>query len=390
MKNGSGNITFYGSSVVSGLQNLVVNGGTVRTDPWALWKSDLNLTVNGSGVFEMWNTTTSIGNLSGNGTIKNSANYSGYSGGATYATNNLTIAAGNFSGTITDNGIGDGTTTSGPSGDTRINLIKSGTGTTLTLSGNNTYRGSTTVSAGTLLATKAAALPGYNAASKVSVASGATLAVRAGGAGEWSSGEIDSVLGATTNAFASSSNLGIDVTTGNSFSYANDIGATQTAKGLVKSGAGTLTLTGTNTYTGTTRINGGDTHYRRGRSHPWRRCCDRGKRSHLALGSVLGHRWLLRRRANRCDHGECRRDAYGHGRCERHHQRTDPQWRHRERCRDNKQRLGCVQHRLQCVCWAIGCFHIDHLCGAGRFEHSDFRSRHRQHAQYQRGHAQQV
>ena len=94
MKNGSGNITFYGSSVVSRLQNLVVNGGTVRTDSWALWKSDLNLTVNGSGVFEMWNTTTSLGDLSGNGTVKNSASYSYFVPGEPYATNNLTVVAG--------------------------------------------------------------------------------------------------------------------------------------------------------------------------------------------------------------------------------------------------------------------------------------------------------
>ncbi len=135
-------------------------------------------------------------------------------------------------------------------------LTKAGSGT-LTLSGINTFTGMTTVSGGTLLATKAGALPGYNAASRVSVASGATLVVRAGGAGEWSSSEIDSVLGATTAAFASGSNLGIDVTTGNSFSYANNIGATQAAKGLVKSGDGTLTLSGTNTHTGGATVNGG-------------------------------------------------------------------------------------------------------------------------------------
>ena len=65
------------------------------------------------------------------------------------------------------------------------------------------------------------------------------------------------MLGATTTAFASGSNLGIDVTTGNSFSYATDIGATQAAKGLVKSGDGTLTLTGANSHTGTTAVNVG-------------------------------------------------------------------------------------------------------------------------------------
>jgi autotransporter-associated beta strand protein len=133
-------------------------------------------------------------------------------------------------------------------------LTKSNSGT-LVLSGSNSYAGTTTVSAGTLLATKAAALPGYNASSKVTVANGATLALRAGAAsGEWISAEIDSLLGATTAAFASGSNLGIRVTTENTFSYASDVGTTQAAKGLVKTGAGTLTLSASNSYTGNTAV----------------------------------------------------------------------------------------------------------------------------------------
>ena len=138
----------------------------------------------------------------------------------------------------------------------KFNYTKLGTGTQ-TLSGTNTYTSTMNVNEGVLLATKAAALPGYNAAGKLAVASGATLAVRAGGTGEWTSAEIDSVLGATTAAFASGSKLGIDVTTGNSFSYANDIGATQAAKGLTKSGDGNVTLSGTNTYSGATTISAG-------------------------------------------------------------------------------------------------------------------------------------
>jgi fibronectin-binding autotransporter adhesin len=144
--------------------------------------------------------------------------------------------------------------------DNNLALVKKGSGT-LVVSGSNTYVGTTTVEVGTLLATKAGALPGYNAASRVTVASGATLAVRAGGGSEWTSSEIDSLLGATTAAFSSGSVFGIDVSGSNTFTYASDIGATQAAKGFVKSGTGCLTLSAANTYTGLTTVSGGTLEY---------------------------------------------------------------------------------------------------------------------------------
>jgi autotransporter-associated beta strand protein len=87
----------------------------------------------------MWNTSVSLANLSGNGTVQNTK-YWGRS-------QTLTVAAGSFSGSITDNGI-----TSGgfPNGDTRIHLIKSSAGT-LTLSGITSHSGDTTVNDGTFV-----------------------------------------------------------------------------------------------------------------------------------------------------------------------------------------------------------------------------------------------
>lgn len=145
-KEGAGNLII--NSEIASITNVVVKEGLIRTDFFRLWSSNLNLTISAPGVFEMWNTTTTIANLSGNGTVRNTANWSGYAAGAPYATNNLTIAAGNFSGTITDNGIGDGSNT-GTTGDTRIHLFKS-SNAMLTLSGATQYTGSTTVQAGTL------------------------------------------------------------------------------------------------------------------------------------------------------------------------------------------------------------------------------------------------
>jgi autotransporter-associated beta strand protein len=181
---------------------------------------------------------------------------------ATFASDVVFFSGGGTGRTLAFGGSGnwqvDAPLTIGSGGSGSFTVTKQGDGT-LTLAATNGYTGTTTVNQGTLLATKAVALPGYNAASKVSVANGATLAVRAGGAGEWLSSEIDSVLGATTAAFASGSKLGIDVTTGNTFSYGTNIGTTQVAKGLVKSGAGTLTLSSgtTHTYTGATSVTAG-------------------------------------------------------------------------------------------------------------------------------------
>lgn len=170
-KEGAGNLII--NSEIASITDVVVNEGLIRTDFFRLWSSNLDLTVNGTGVFEMWNTTTTIANLSGNGTVRNTANWSGYAIGAPYATNNLTIAAGNFSGTITDNGFGDGSNT-GTTGDTRIQLFKS-TNATLTLSGTTSHTGNTTVQAGTLRLGNGSSPTNLADAADVIVAAGAML-----------------------------------------------------------------------------------------------------------------------------------------------------------------------------------------------------------------------
>jgi len=146
VKTGSGSAIFNGS--MSGLDNLVVYDGLVRTDGWNPWKTGLRLNVNGLGVFELWNTAVTVGELNGNGVIRNSANWSGYAGGAAIAVNNLTVQAGDFGGVITDNGYGNGGNT-GTNGDTSLNLIKSGVGA-FTLSGISDYSGVTTLAGGVL------------------------------------------------------------------------------------------------------------------------------------------------------------------------------------------------------------------------------------------------
>ncbi len=135
------------------------------------------------------------------------------------------------------------------------NFTKLGTGT-LAITGSSNYSGTTTISVGTLAASKAAALPNYGTAAQVTVANTATLAINYGGASDWTSTQVDSLLTQNGAGFASGSILGFD-TTNLSGAYSSSI--TVSNLGLTKLGTNTLTLSGTsaNTYTGTTTVAAG-------------------------------------------------------------------------------------------------------------------------------------
>ncbi|WP_176630426.1 autotransporter-associated beta strand repeat-containing protein [Desulfolutivibrio sulfoxidireducens] len=112
----------------------------------------------------------------------------------------------------------------------------------LTLSGSNTYSGTTTVSEGTLQAGAAGAFSPYSA---VNVAAGATLDLNDFAQTiQGLSGNGDVTLGSAT------------LTVQNAASYQFD-GVISETGGLTKSGTGTLTLGGANTYTGATTVSGG-------------------------------------------------------------------------------------------------------------------------------------
>ena len=111
---------------------------------------------------------------------------------------------------------------------------------TLTLTGNNTYTGLTTITAG-----------------KLNV--GSALAIGGGGNITFSGGSLQYSATNTADYSArilnSTSAISID-TNGQNVAFASTIGATNTG-GLTKSGAGTLTLSGNNSYTGGTTISAG-------------------------------------------------------------------------------------------------------------------------------------
>ncbi len=148
-----------------------------------------------------------------------------------------------------------------------LSLSKSGAGTQI-LTGTNTYTGTTTIHAGTLQFGKQVSL--YNntlaswTAENLMVNSGATAAFNVGGTGEFTSADLDALLavGTATGGFKDGARVGLDTTneSGGSFTYGSIIANSNSganAIGLTKLGAGTLSLTGINTYSGATLVSAG-------------------------------------------------------------------------------------------------------------------------------------
>ncbi len=225
---GTGAITFNGAGTV----NTSTPGGgayLLTTSNTNVWNSGFNL--NG-----FWNTNGNV-TLGANVTVtRANAQHLGIGGniGETGGSRSLTFSGGNASNTTV-------------------------------LNGTNTYTGGTTVSTGSVAFLKTASMPSTG---NVSFATGTTLGIGLGGDGWTSTGTGAGTLagifqgtnagvgaGSATLSYTNAVGLNLIVTGNHSFGVIENLGSGATA--FTKSGLGTLTMTGDNTYTGGTTVTGG-------------------------------------------------------------------------------------------------------------------------------------
>ncbi len=266
----SGSNTYTGATTVSAGTLVAASNtalGTAAGTTTVAAGAELQISGAGLAIAEPLNLNGA--GVAGGGALRNLANANSATGAITLGSasrinsdaGTLTLSgAGNITGagqSLTVGGAGN-TTISKVIATTTGTLTKDGAGT-LTLSGANTYTGLTTVSAGTLAVTVNNAL-GTNAAG-TTVAAGATLDLQNV---NYSTTEAVTLNGGTLATSTGTSSLaGTVPLTANSIV---NVGGTQlTLSGVVsgagfgidKQGAGTLVLSGANTYTGATNISAG-------------------------------------------------------------------------------------------------------------------------------------
>jgi autotransporter-associated beta strand protein len=130
-------------------------------------------------------------------------------------------------------------------------LVKSGTGQWV-LTGANTFSGTTTISGGTLTVSSDANLgtvPGSATPNSLIISNSALSAS--------ASFTLNANRGIALGPTSGSGNGAIDVATNKMLTYAGIIADNTGTGNLVKTGSGTLALSGANTYSGNTTISGG-------------------------------------------------------------------------------------------------------------------------------------
>jgi fibronectin-binding autotransporter adhesin len=145
------------------------------------------------------------------------------------------------------------------SGNTSISGVISGTGGltktgagTLTLSGVNSYTGFTRISNGILSISQ-----DLNLGTAPGVATPGSLVIDAGTLAATASFAIATSRGIVVGPNGGSGFGTIDVASGQTVTYGGVIASPGATGGLIKAGAGTLTLSGINTYSGATQIDNG-------------------------------------------------------------------------------------------------------------------------------------
>jgi autotransporter-associated beta strand protein len=227
-KVGNGTLTLTAVQTYSGTTTLSVGTlklGIANALPSGFGKG--NITVNGT--LDLAGYAQTINALTGTGYVTNSI----------AGTAILSVGSQNTSSTFSGN-IQDGTG--------KVALTKIGTGV-LTLAGTNTYAGATTISTGTL---QVGSLGGLSPNSTITIAAVGTLDVNGFNA------TMDGLLG--TGTITNNGASAVTLTAGSAGGTSSFDGVIQDgthALALTKGGAGTLTLTGVNTYSGATTISNG-------------------------------------------------------------------------------------------------------------------------------------
>jgi fibronectin-binding autotransporter adhesin len=260
-KAGAGTLVFSGVNTYTGAT--IVNAGALNLQNNGALNGTSGVTVASGGALQLQGGITTAAtplNLSGtgtgNGALENVSGANTYAGaitlgaaatiGSDAGTLNLTsgTAISGSGAALTLAGAGNGVVNSGIATGTGT-LTKSGTGT-WTLNGANTFTGATTIAGGTLTVGAASSLAtssGVNLTSGTSVldVSAANQVIQ----------DLAGVAGSTVNVGGNTLSVG----SANSTTYAGTIIGTN--GNLNKQGTGSLTLTGTNTYTGLTTMSGG-------------------------------------------------------------------------------------------------------------------------------------
>jgi fibronectin-binding autotransporter adhesin len=258
LQNGSGTFNIASTIVDNGgATSFTVGGsgtGTVM----------LGATNSYTGVTTLSGGTLAVSSISGNGAMSSI-------GASSDASSNLVLENGtlHYTGTGTQNSTRgftlvnggpsrtiqvDGTASLGFSGlvtsPDDAGFTKTGTGTLVLTNGANNFVGPVTVSAGTLRV-NALANGGQNSAIGASSSDPSNLVLQGGGTLLYSG-----VTNTTDRGFTLGAGNG-DINVSNAATTLTDTGTVVGTGGLVKDGAGTLVLGGTNTYTGNNTVNAG-------------------------------------------------------------------------------------------------------------------------------------
>ena len=261
-KDESGTLILSGANTFTGATT--VTEGTIRIEN--------STALGGSGTGTTVNDGTTLAFANGISVASESVTVVGTGVGSNGAIRNIS-GANSWGGTVS---LGGDTTFGSDAGTLTINgAISESTGSTFTkvgngtivLGANNTYTGTTTLSAGTVVADDAGALGGTG--SGTTVATGATLSLQGSltfdaegltlnGDGVGSNGALRNISGDNTwqgtAALNSDSSVGVD--TGTTLDIS---GVVSGSNALTKIGDGSLTLSGSlaNTASGTTTVNAG-------------------------------------------------------------------------------------------------------------------------------------